>query len=112
MHARARDFPDRPNRPRDLPFERAAVVHLFQELRGAERGAVEDLEADASRRRQAARRELEPELVSSVTGKPAPLDEKNLPRYIVLYRTKVNLETARRLQVSLPDANLWHDAAP
>jgi hypothetical protein len=30
--------------------------------------------------------ELEPELVSAVTGQPAPLDEKNLPRYIVLYR--------------------------
>ncbi len=37
------------DRARDLAFERAAVVHLLEELGGAERGAVEDLEADAAR---------------------------------------------------------------
>ena len=30
--------------------------------------------------------ELEPELISSRTGKPAPFDEQALPKYIVLYR--------------------------
>ena len=51
-----RHFGDGGDGPRDLAFERAAVVHLLEELGRAERGAVEDLEADAARRRQALRR--------------------------------------------------------
>ena len=65
VHARAGDFGDRRDRARDLAFERAAVVHLLEELGGAERGAVEDLEADAARRRQALRRQLEAQLVDA-----------------------------------------------
>ena len=62
---------------RELAFERAAVVDVLEKLGGAERGAVEDLEADAARRRQAPRRELEPELVDpsprprGSSGRPA-----------------------------------------
>ncbi len=58
------------DRPRDLSFERAPVVDLLEELGGAERGAVEDLEADAARRRQALAGELEPQLVDLVGRHP------------------------------------------
>ena len=54
MHARARDLSERRDRPGDLPFERPPIVDLFEEFRGAKGRAVEDLEADASRGRQAA----------------------------------------------------------
>ncbi len=48
------DLSERRDRPGDLAFERPPVVDLFEEFRGAKGRAVEDLEADASRGRQAA----------------------------------------------------------
>ena len=36
----------------DLTFERAAIVHLLEELGGAERRAIEELESNAPRRRK------------------------------------------------------------
>ncbi len=53
VDARAGHFGERRDRARQLAFERAPVVHVLEKLRRAERGAVEDLEADAARRRQA-----------------------------------------------------------
>ncbi len=52
VHAGAGDFGERGDGPRELAFERAAVVDLLEELGGAEGRPVEDLEADAARRRQ------------------------------------------------------------
>ena len=45
--------------------------------------------------------ELEPELVSSVTGKPAPLDENALPRYIVLFRGSSTCPITRQFAPTL-----------
>jgi hypothetical protein len=45
--------------------------------------------------------ELEPELISSATGKPAPLDEKALPRYIVLYRGSSTCPITRQFTPTL-----------
>ena len=53
MWTRALDTSDeRGDGARDFAFERAPVVHLFEELGLAERRAVEDFEADAAGRRQ------------------------------------------------------------
>ena len=68
VDARAGHLGDRADGARDLAFERAAVVDLLDELGGAKRRAVEDLEADAAARRQALRRELEAQFVDACAG--------------------------------------------
>jgi hypothetical protein len=45
--------------------------------------------------------ELENKMVSSVTGQPAPLDEKALPRYIVFYRGSSTCPITRKFTPSL-----------
>ena len=45
--------------------------------------------------------ELEPELISSVTGKAAPLDENALPKYIVLYRGSSTCPITRQFTPTL-----------
>jgi hypothetical protein len=45
--------------------------------------------------------ELEPELISSATGKPAPLDEKALPKYIVLFRGSSTCPITRQFTPTL-----------
>ncbi len=61
VHARAGDLGDGGNGARDFAFERAAVVHVLEELGLAERGAIEDLEADAARAGQPLGRDVEPQ---------------------------------------------------
>jgi len=53
VHARTRNFRERGNRASQLALERPAVVDVLEKLRGAERGAVEDLEPNPAGRRQA-----------------------------------------------------------
>jgi hypothetical protein len=45
--------------------------------------------------------ELEPELISSVTGKPAPFDEEALPKYIVIYRGSSTCPITRQFTPTL-----------
>jgi predicted RecB family endonuclease len=45
--------------------------------------------------------ELEPDLVSSVTGKPAPFDANALPRYIVLFRGSSTCSITRQFAPTL-----------
>ena len=59
VHARRLHPVERPDGARELAFERAQVIDVLDEARGAERvGAVEDLVADAAALGQAAFREL------------------------------------------------------
>ena len=68
VDAGAGNLVDGGNGPRQLAFERAAVVHLLEELRLPEVGAVEELEPDAAARRQSLAGELEAQLVHPVLG--------------------------------------------
>ena len=45
--------------------------------------------------------ELQPQLVSSVTGKPAPIDEQSLPRYIVFFRGSSTCPITRQFTPTL-----------
>src|SRR5262249_61395327 len=59
---------ERHGRSPQLPLERAHVVHLLYERRGAERLLVEDLEADAAPARDPGGGERDAELVDLVLG--------------------------------------------
>jgi hypothetical protein len=61
VHARAAHVADGGDGAGDLPFEGAAIVDLLEELGLSERGPVEQLVADAARRRHAGAREVQPE---------------------------------------------------
>lgn len=45
--------------------------------------------------------ELDPEMINAVTGKPAPFDEKALPRYIVLFRGSSTCPITRQFAPTL-----------
>ena len=66
VDARVGHFGDRGDGAGDLALERAAIVHLLEELGLAEGGAVEDLEADAARGRQAVAREVQPQPIDLI----------------------------------------------
>src|SRR6185369_7787107 len=66
VHAGRLNAAQRADRAAELALERAPEVHLLLELRAAELGFVENLEADAATPRQTRGRELEPQLVDAI----------------------------------------------
>jgi hypothetical protein len=101
--AQARKLVEDPNAaPRFVTAQQAADVQRQASADKSRADAEKARIAEEARRRVGpVIAELQPQLVSSVTGKAAPIDEKTLPRYIVFYRGSSTCPITRQFTPTL-----------